>query len=120
MGLLASAPTLQRMVADLSIPLHSSVRYTRTAVALRWLLAVLIVGDLVLGLYRSGLSFSMTRLKPYNRHKRAGIVNLTLSAARLAWRLPHLPPASMAMPASQQRAAQGTTLLLYALFFAVP
>ena len=100
------------MVEPLSVHMQRSVRYTRTAVALHWLLAVLIVGNWVLGLYMSSLGFSMTRLKLYNWHKWAGIVILTLSAARLAWRLMHRPPASPAMAAWQHRAAQGTHLLL--------
>ncbi len=108
------------MDTHLPTALPRSLRYTRTAMALHWLLALLIVGNLVLGLYMSGLSFSMTRLKLYNWHKWAGIVILTLSAARLVWRLTHRPPAAPAMPAWQHRAAQGTHLLLYILFFAVP
>ena len=95
-------------------------RYTRTAIALHGLLALLIVGNLALGLYMSGLSFSMTRLKLYNWHKWAGAVILALSALRLLWRLTHRPPANAPMPAWQRQAARGTHLLLYGLFFAVP
>ena len=115
--------TLLRMDSTLpiaSLPGAHKPRYTRTAIALHWLLALLIVGNLVLGLYMSGLSFSMTRLKLYNWHKWAGIVILVLSALRLLWRLTHRPPADAPMPIWQSRAAHGTHLLLYGLFFAVP
>ncbi len=96
------------------------LRYTRTAMALHWLLALLIVGNLALGLYMTELAFSMARLKLYNWHKWAGAVILALSAARLVWRLFHRPPPSPPMPGWQRQAARATHGLLYALFFAVP
>lgn len=96
------------------------LRYTNTAIALHWLLALLIVGNLALGLYMSGLGFSMTRLKLYNWHKWAGMMILGLSALRLLWRLTHRPPAQPSLPRWQELAANGTHRLLYALFFAVP
>ncbi len=115
--------TLRAMLFPL--PIHSPraqpvPRYTRTAIVFHWLLALLIMGNLALGLYMSGLSFSITRLKLYNWHKWAGIVILVLSAARLLWRLTHQPPAAPPMPRWQRAAAAGTHLGLYALFFAVP
>ena len=95
-------------------------RYTSTAIALHWLLAVMIVGSFAVGLYMVDLPFSPQRLKLYNWHKWAGVVILTLSAARLLWRLTHRPPADAPMPAWQARAAHAAHLALYALFFAVP
>ena len=97
-----------------------SARYTGMAMALHWLLAVLIAGNMALGLYMTDLGFSMTRLKLYNWHKWAGAVILALSALRLLWRLTHQPPEELPMPGWQRRAAQGTHGLLYLLFFAVP
>jgi cytochrome b561 len=104
-----------QLLTALAVP-----RYTRTAIALHWLLALLIVGNLALGLYMSGLSFSMARLKLYNWHKWAGMVILALSAARLAWRLWHRPPPTPPMPGWQRQAARTTHALMYTLFFAVP
>jgi cytochrome b561 len=95
-------------------------RYTHTAMALHWLLAALIVANFALGIYMHELPFSMTRLQLYNWHKWAGVVILTLSAARLLWRLTHRPPAKPPMPAWQSRAAHAAHLALYVLFFAVP
>jgi len=96
------------------------VRYSGTAIALHWLLAVLIVVSFLMGLYMSDLPFSPLRLKLFNWHKWAGTVVLALSAFRLLWRLTHRPPHELPAPAWQQRAAQATHLGLYALFFAVP
>jgi cytochrome b561 len=95
-------------------------RYTRTAVALHWLLALMIVGALGLGAYMTNLPLSPQRLKLTNWHKWAGMTILALSALRLLWRLGHRPPADLPMPAWQRRAAHLTHALLYALFFAVP
>jgi cytochrome b561 len=88
--------------------------------ALHWLLALMILGSLAMGLYMTSLPLSPTRLKLYNWHKWAGVMILVLSAARLLWRLSHRPPADVAMPAWQQRAAHVTHGAMYALFFAIP
>lgn len=95
-------------------------RYTPTAIALHWLLALLILASLALGAYMTSLPFSPARLKLYNWHKWAGVVILTLSALRLLWRLTHRPPPDVAMPAWQRRVAHATHRALYLLFFAVP
>lgn len=98
----------------------STERYTGVAIALHWLLALMILGSLAVGVYMTGLPFSPARLKLYNWHKWAGVVILTLSALRLLWRLTHRPPADPPMPAWQAKAAHWTHRLLYVLFFAVP
>jgi cytochrome b561 len=100
--------------------MSQAARYSTTAIALHWLLALMILGSLGVGLYMTSLPFSPTRLKLYNWHKWAGVTILLLSALRLLWRLTHRPPADLPMPAWQQRAAHGAHMALYALFFAVP
>jgi cytochrome b561 len=100
--------------------MHPPGRYTLTAIALHWLLALAIVATFALGLYMTSLSFSPTRLKLFNWHKWAGVGILALSALRLLWRLGHRPPADLPMPAWQRRAAHLAHGLLYGLFFAVP
>ena len=95
------------------------------AIALHWLLALVIVGMFVMGSYMADLPFSPLRLKLYNWHKWAGVTFLALTVLRLLWRLTHRPPAlpqavTLAMPGWQVRAYHATHHLMYALFFAVP
>lgn len=103
----------------------SGLRYTTTAIALHWVLALGLVGTFALGVYMHELPFSPWRLKLYNWHKWAGVTLLALSLVRLVWRLTHRPPAlpvamEAAMPAWQRMAHHATHHALYALFFVVP
>jgi cytochrome b561 len=97
-------------------------RYTRTAILLHWLIAVLIIGAFTLGLIMTNIhGFSPTKLKYFSWHKWAGVTVLGLAALRLLWRLFHQPPAYPdTMPELHQNAAHYLHLLLYALMFAVP
>lgn len=95
-------------------------RYSRTAMALHWLLALLIVGAFSVGVYMADLPFSPQRLKLFNWHKWTGICILALSALRLLWRLRHPPPPDLPGPAWQLSAAHAVHATLYLLFFAVP
>lgn len=99
---------------------HTLKRYTRTAMALHWVLAAAIAGSFSVGLYMVDLPFSPQRLKLYNWHKWAGVTILTLSALRLLWRLTHRPPALPPIPAWQRTASTLVHSALYGLFFAVP
>lgn len=101
------------------------VRYTRLAIALHWLLALVILVMFAVGLYMADLPFSPLRLKLYNWHKWAGVTFLALTVLRLLWRVTHRPPAlppaiTQAMPGWQTRAYHATHYFLYLLFFAVP
>ena len=109
----------------LSSPASSAARYTLTAIALHWVLALAILGAFGVGVYLEDLPFSPAKLKLINWHKWAGVTILALSVLRLVWRLTHRPPAlpkaiESAMPGWQRMAHHGTHHLMYLLFFAVP
>ncbi|MDB5859384.1 MAG: cytochrome b [Ramlibacter sp.] len=104
----------------MEVPLHLDARYTPPAVAIHWLAALLILGAIAMGVYMTGLQVSPFRLRLYNWHKWLGFTILALSVLRLLWRLSHRPPADVAMPAWQRRAAHISHWAMYALFFAVP
>ena len=102
------------------MPESAVSRYSTPAVALHWLLAVLITGTFALGLYMHELPVSPQRLKLYSWHKWAGVVILALSVLRLLVRLRGPRPQELAAPAWQRQAAHATHHALYLLFFAVP
>ena len=58
-------------------------RYTGTAKAFHWVLALALVTLFGVGLYMTGLPFSPQRLKLYNWHKWAGVTILALSVLRV-------------------------------------
>jgi cytochrome b561 len=96
-------------------------RYTRTAVALHWLMAAALAGLFAVGLYMTGLKLSPQKLQIYSWHKWAGVAVFLLALARLAWRIGHRPPPAPAtMPRWQRVAAEGTHHLLYLLMLAIP
>jgi cytochrome b561 len=103
------------------VSLAVSPHYTRTAIALHWIAALLIVGNLGFGLYVAGLHLSPAKLRYLPWHKWIGVTVLLLSALRLLWRLGHAPPPLPAtMGATQMRLARLSHALLYVLFFAAP
>ena len=81
------------------------MHYTRTAVALHWLLAAAIVGSLCVGLYMTSLPFSPQRLKLYNWHKWAGVFKLIectepsqKTVVRVVWIVPKILPQVPTLP----------------------
>lgn len=97
-------------------------RYTTTAIALHWLIALLIVGAFTLGLVMTDIpGLTPTKLRYYSWHKWAGVTVLALATLRLLWRLGHRAPAYPAtMPGWQRGVAHALHGLLYLLLFAVP
>ncbi|MDD5248037.1 MAG: cytochrome b [Rhodocyclaceae bacterium] len=99
----------------------SAPRYTRTAIVLHWLIALLIFGTFPLGLYMADLHLSPLKLRLFSYHKWIGISVLLLAVLRLLWRATHRPPPLVAgMPRWQQIAAHATHHLLYLLVLIVP
>jgi len=98
-----------------------SERYTPTAIALHWLIALLILATLPLGLYMSDLPLSPYKLKLYSWHKWIGITVLMLAILRVLWRSGHTPPRLSDLTPRWQRIISHTVhILLYVLLFAVP
>jgi cytochrome b561 len=98
-----------------------TARYTATAKALHWAMAILIFGLLALGFYMHDLPLSPEKLQLYSWHKWAGVTAFLLVLVRLAWRAAHRPPPlPSAMPAHLQVAAHAGHFLLYVLMLAIP
>ncbi|QGZ40022.1 cytochrome b561 [Pseudoduganella flava] len=97
-------------------------RYTKPAMVLHWLIALLIVAAFTMGLVMVDIpGFTPTKLKYFSWHKWMGVTVLLLAAVRLLWRHGNRPPPHPASMAQWQvKAADVTHVLLYVLMFAVP
>lgn len=96
-------------------------RYGATAVALHWLVAVLILATVPLGLYMTELALSPRKLQLYSYHKWIGVTVFALAVLRVLWRLARGAPApDPAIPAWQRRAAGAAHALLYVLILLLP
>jgi cytochrome b561 len=96
-------------------------RYSHAAMALHWLMAILLISLFSLGIYMHELPLSPDKLKLYSWHKWAGVTAFMLVLLRLLWRAGHRPPPlPAAMPGWQKTASHGMHHLLYVLMVAVP
>jgi cytochrome b561 len=99
-------------------------RYGIAAIALHWLLAVLITALVVMGIYMVRLpdvGFSTTKIILVLIHKEIGMVVLGLAVVRLAWRLWNvLPRLVETLPEWQKVTAIFVHLCFYALMLALP
>lgn len=97
------------------------IRYGNIAIALHWLIALLIFGGWGLGFDMTDLKLSPTKLKLFSWHKWIGITVLMLACLRAAWRVTHTPPpANPDHPRWQRHAASFAHGTLYVLMFAIP
>jgi cytochrome b561 len=95
--------------------------YSRTAIALHWLIALLMICGFYLGWIMTDIpGFTPTKLKYVSWHKWIGVTVFVLAVLRLIWRATHEAPPMPAMPAWQKAAAHATHALLYVLMVAIP
>lgn len=101
---------------------ESDARYTRTAIALHWLIALLVIGQFALGWWMLQIPKQPVgpRVEAFNLHKSVGLVILALMVVRILWWSGHRPPSLPAMPAWQAWAARATHFALYALLLLQP
>jgi cytochrome b561 len=99
--------------------MHASDRYTRTAIVLHWLIAVIVVAEFAWGWWMQEIPKSPpgVRADAFNVHKSVGLTVLLLMMARLGWRLAHPPPALPPMPAWNARLAHANHVAMYAALF---
>lgn len=95
-------------------------KYTRIAIVLHWLIAVLIVANVLLAWSVDYLPDADVR-PVIDTHKSIGITVLGLALMRVLWRLSHRPPPLPAdYPRWERRAAHLAHALLYVLIVALP
>ena len=100
----------------------TTARYTRTAVALHWLIAALFIGQFAWGWLMQEIPKSPPGLRAdaFNVHKSIGLCVLGLMMFRLGWRIAHPPPALPALPAWQAHLARATHVALYVALLVQP
>ena len=98
------------------------VKFSRVAVLLHWLMALLIVSAFALGLVMTDMpGITPAKLQYFSWHKWLGVTVLFCAALRLLWRLNHpAPPYMSFIPQWQMRISALAHLALYVLMFAVP
>jgi cytochrome b561 len=103
---------------------NSERRYGAVAIALHWLMALLLSALVALGLYMTRLpdvGFDTWKIRLILYHKQLGILALMLVALRLLWRLGNvLPQLLEALPDWQKVVARFVHLCFYALMLALP
>ncbi|SDC59420.1 cytochrome b [Paraburkholderia lycopersici] len=106
-------------------PAAGAQKYTRVAVLLHWLIALLILTNVVLGLTAAllpdGALSDMAIRLVIDTHKSIGITVLGLAILRLLWRVTHRPPPLPSeFPGWERASAHAAHLALYVLIFAMP
>lgn len=98
-------------------------RYTRTAIALHWLMAVLLLTQIGIGIYMVDIP---KRTPPvafyYGLHKSIGILAMVLVLVRLWWKVRNPAPSlgGLALRTLEVKAAQISHRLLYACMLITP
>ncbi len=95
-------------------------RYNRTAMALHWIVAALILVNIVNGLQAA--SADDAHIRPLiDMHKSIGLTVLGLVLLRILWRIGHAPPPlPRSYPRVEKLAAHGAHYALYAVMLALP
>ncbi|MES2500211.1 MAG: cytochrome b [Pseudomonadota bacterium] len=122
---------------------NNAVRYTKTAVILHWLIAIVIFGMFALGWFMTDLPKEGAKQMSYdvfnwgiytwqlaeeasprtfyfNLHKSLGITLFGLIILRILWRITHKPPVLLNHKNWERKLAAGTHHLLYLLMIAMP
>jgi cytochrome b561/polyisoprenoid-binding protein YceI len=115
------AMTDQSPVGDSSIDTPvAATSYTRVAIALHWIIALCLLGQIALGWRLHDVPDGPARYAAFQLHKSIGISILLLSVARLAWRLLHPAPPEESMPRWQRLASGVVHWGLYLIMIGLP
>jgi cytochrome b561 len=100
--------------------MKNSARYTRLAMLLHWLIAAMMIANVMLALIAESLPDDWVR-PAIDTHKSIGITVLGLVVVRLLWRVANPPPAMpAAYPKIERQVAHIAHWALYGVMFALP
>lgn len=101
--------------------MNATARYTAPAIALHWVIALLVFAGWGLGVYMADLKLSPEKVRLVSYHKWIGVTVLALACLRAAWRITHAPPPPNPAHAPWQRmAAKFAHYGLYLLMIVLP
>ena len=96
-------------------------RYSSVSIGLHWLIAALLITQVILGLQFSDLPRGPAKGEAFALHMSLGISILLLSLARLGWRLTHPAPPLPAHYKTWERVlARATHVLFYVVMIGMP
>lgn len=96
-------------------------RYGATAIALHWVIALLLVGMASVGWYMMSIEDDPGAARLFDLHKSVGLIVAGLVALRIVWRLGHPPsPLPTSVPDWQFRLSAITHGAMYLLLVLIP
>ncbi|RAP35713.1 cytochrome B [Legionella quinlivanii] len=98
---------------------NSNNHFGLVAILLHWIMAILIIGLLIMGIYMVELPISLQKLKLYGWHKEYGLLALALVIVRLCWRIINISP-ELSLPRYEIIAARLVHWAFYGFMFAMP
>lgn len=98
---------------------NSNNHFGLVAILFHWIMAILIIGLLIMGIYMVELPISLQKLKLYGWHKEYGLLALALVIVRLCWRIINISP-ELSLPRYEIIAARLVHWAFYGFMFAMP
>jgi cytochrome b561 len=90
------------------------------SILLHWVMAILIIGLLVIGIYMTRIPISPLKLTLFRWHKEWGTLVLLLAFIRITWRFSNITPTLELLPWWEKIAARGVHALFYFFMFLLP
>lgn len=103
------------------MPSTTTETYSRVAIWLHWLIALMIIGQIIGGKVMMAMEPNATKFELFQLHKSFGFIILALSLLRLLWRLTHKTPALPAgMKPYERLGAKLSHIGFYVLMIGTP
>lgn len=101
--------------------MNNTKTYSKTSIALHWIVGLAFIGVFIIGAYLSDLPRGPEKMELVALHKSFGVLILLIALARVFWRIKEgaIPPASV-MPAWQEKVAKAVHGLLLLATLAMP
>jgi cytochrome b561 len=99
---------------------NTANRFGIVAIFLHWVLALIIIGMLILGLYMTDQPVSLWKLKLYGWHKEWGMLVLMLVVFRIIWRISNRNPSLASLSVFERFAARAMHYAFYFFMITIP